>query len=226
MVKPKDKEKQEARRLRNEGWSYNQIAKELDISKSSAHNWCHDIELTPEQKTVNKERGIYYGDNNKGAITNKKRALEARKVYQSQGRLKARENNRLHITGCMMYWAEGAKYRRNIIIFANSDVEMIKVFAQFLRQELDVSDEQIKVKVHCHTTDADKIATIENYWLNLLGLPRDNLHKTQIVKSSGRSKNRLEYGVCTLTVQSTELLQHIYGAIQEYGNFTNEDWLY
>lgn len=127
--------------------------------------------------------------------------------------------------GCMLYWAEGAKYRRNNLIFANSDAEMILIFARFLREELDVPKEKLKVKIHCHTQIPEEIEAIEQHWLNLLNLTRD-MQKTQIVKSSGRSKNRLEYSVCTLIVQSTELLQHIFGAIQEYGNFENEDWLY
>ena len=35
--------------------------------------------------------------------------------------------------------------------------------------------------------------------------------------SSGKKRNRLPYGVCTLSVaRSTRLVQHIYGAIQQY----------
>ena len=37
--------------------------------------------------------------------------------------------------------------------------------------------------------------------------------------SSGRARNKLPYGVCTLRVHSTWMVQHIYGAIQEYAGF-------
>ena len=43
--------------------------------------------------------------------------------------------------------------------------------------------------------------------------------------SSGLKKNRLPYGVCTLNVHSTELVQHIYGATQEYAGFEEPRWL-
>lgn len=43
--------------------------------------------------------------------------------------------------------------------------------------------------------------------------------------SSGRARKKLPYGVCTLTVCSTRLVQHIYGAIQEYGGFDEPAWL-
>jgi hypothetical protein len=43
--------------------------------------------------------------------------------------------------------------------------------------------------------------------------------------SSGRARNKLPYGVCTVYVHSTRVVQHIYGAIQEYGGFDEPAWL-
>jgi hypothetical protein len=43
--------------------------------------------------------------------------------------------------------------------------------------------------------------------------------------SSGQAKNKLPYGVCTLRVYDTRLVQHIYGAIQEYAGFDEPSWL-
>jgi hypothetical protein len=74
------------------------------------------------------------------------------------------------------------------------------------------------------------IEEIEGRWLNALDLPRSTLTKHTInalpTSSSGRKKNRLPYGVCTLTVtRSTHLVQHIYGAIQEYIGSDEPRWL-
>lgn len=226
MAKAKKEDKLVARGLRMEGWSYSQIAKELGVSKGSAHLWCHDIELTREQEAVNKERGIYYGEDNKGAKVNKAKALVERKEYQELGRIKARERSRLHMMGCMLYWAEGAKSVRNVVQFANSDVEMILVFARFLAEELNVPTDMMKIQIHCHTKTIEEREEVEQYWLEILKLPAENLIKTQVLQGSGRSINRLQYGICSLRVYSTELYQHIFGAIQEYGDFENEDWLY
>jgi hypothetical protein len=35
----------------------------------------------------------------------------------------------------------------------------------------------------------------------------------------------MPYGVCSLRVNSTWMVQHIYGAIQEYGGFDEPAWL-
>jgi hypothetical protein len=39
-------------------------------------------------------------------------------------------------------------------------------------------------------------------------------------------RNKLPYGVCSIRVRrSTRILQHIYGAIQEYAGFDEPRWL-
>jgi hypothetical protein len=48
--------------------------------------------------------------------------------------------------------------------------------------------------------------------------PLSNLEQRQ-------KKNRLPYGVCQLRLHSTPVIQHIYGAIQEYAGFEEPRWL-
>ncbi len=43
--------------------------------------------------------------------------------------------------------------------------------------------------------------------------------------SSGRKRNKLPYGTCSLAVFDSRIVQHIYGAIQEYGGFEEPRWL-
>jgi hypothetical protein len=43
--------------------------------------------------------------------------------------------------------------------------------------------------------------------------------------SKKKRRNRLPYGTCRLGVNDTQIVQHIYGAIQEYGGFDREEWL-
>ena len=63
----------------------------------------------------------------------------------------------------------------------------------------------------------------------MLDLPRDCVRKHALnhfpTSSSGRAKTRLQYGVCFLIVHRTWVVQHIYGAIQEYGGFEEPRWL-
>lgn len=221
MAKPEKRKK--ARELRKLGWSYREIINELGVAKSSVSLWCRDVKLTDEQYAALKQQQKQMGDTNQGAKHNRRVALEQRRAYQQKGREKAREMSKLHIIGCMLYWAEGTK-QRNTLEFVNSDPHMIEIFVRFLREELFVINKDFKVRIHCH--DANKVTELENYWLGLLGLSRQVLIKTYVKTSSQTRYNRLENGVCTLRVESTEIIQHIFGAIQEYGGFENEDWLF
>jgi hypothetical protein len=40
-----------------------------------------------------------------------------------------------------------------------------------------------------------------------------------------KRRNTLPHGTCRLTVHSTVIVQHLYGAIQEYGGFDRPEWL-
>jgi hypothetical protein len=128
----------------------------------------------------------------------------------------------------MLYWAEGAK-TRNTIKFANSDPQMVLLFRRFLTEALAVELDEIVMTLNVYTNNGLSIEEIERYWLDLLALPATAVRKHTLnhmpTSSSGRAKNKLPYGVCTLRVGSTWLLQHIYGAIQEYAGFDEPAWL-
>jgi hypothetical protein len=128
----------------------------------------------------------------------------------------------------MLYWAEGAK-GRHAIQFTNSDPRMLALFRRFLTEALGIHRDRICLRVNVYTGNGLTISEIERYWLALLDLPRSSVRKHAVnhtpTSSSGRAKNKLPYGVCTLSVQNSWMLQHIYGAIQEYGGFTEPAWL-
>ena len=128
----------------------------------------------------------------------------------------------------MLYWAEGAK-QRNVMKLCNSDAHMVSFFARFLRESLGVSDDRMRCSLNVYTNNGLSIEEIEAHWLVLLQLQRSCLRGHQLnhypTSSSGRHR-RLPYGVCTLSVaRSTYELQHVFGAIQEYGGFDEPGWL-
>jgi hypothetical protein len=223
MAKPEERKR--ARELRQQGWAIHEIAKELNKHKDVIIGWCGDIELSNEQIAALAVDNPYWAQQYKGAQSNRFKALRQRQQYQEEGRMKAREKSWLHLTGCLLYWAEGGKSRKEVA-FANSDPNMIQIFVRFLREEMGIDDEIIKVKIICHTQDENEIQGIRNFWQELLNLPETCLEKVQHKQGSNNRKNRLIHGVCTIRVYRVGIVQHIYGAIQEYGGFVNEEWLY
>ena len=231
FVYAKTRERSQARDLRRSGLPYRAIARELQVSLNSAYRWTSDIELTPEQREFNL-RGPT-GPQNPEHVRRRMATWSAtcrakRLSYQREGQKAARAGDPLHLTGCMLYWAEGAR-SRNQLKFTNSDLNMVRVFRDFLINRMGVDPSRLSLRLNVYTNNGLSIAEIEQHWLEALDLPPSCVRKHALnhtpTSSSGRSKRRLRYGVCTLTVGSTRLVQHIYGAIQEYGAFEEPTWL-
>jgi hypothetical protein len=230
-LRPRE-EREEARRLRAGGMPFKRIAKRLGIPVSTVHCWSRDIELSPEQMQFNLRgpRGPQSPEHiARRTATWRRKNRARRESYQQEGRDRAREGDALHQAGCMLYWAEGAK-DRNQLKFANSDVAMVSFFLRFLRECFDVRPEDCRVRLNVYTNNGITLEAVERHWLEALELPatsvRGHIENHYPTSSSGKKRRKLPYGVCTITVaRSTQLVQHIYGAIQEYGGFEEPRWL-
>jgi predicted transcriptional regulator len=223
----KGPEQEEARRLRKEGMSVKGIAKRLGVSKGSVSRWVRDIELTAEQLAALQVNHPNYYAAHKGGKRNAAMYREVRREYQDEGRAKAGERDALHLAGCMLYWAEGAK-RKSSLALANSDPDMIEFFVKFLRQSLLIPENEICVRVYCYVGNGLELEEIENYWITRLELPMPCLRKSvvNVQPSSSQQKGRkLLYGVCHIVVNRTQVVQHVFGAIQEYIGIDKPEWL-
>ncbi len=150
-----------------------------------------------------------------------------RQAYQDIGRARIKEESPLYVAGCMLYWGEGHK-DKNSVRLTNSDAALVVLFKKFLTTYFDVKDDDFVFSINCYT-DLHPLEEIENYWFTTLGLSKNNLRKGQtnnVPKSSKKSKaGKCEWGTIVLMVHKTQIVQELYGAIQEYGSFENKDWL-
>jgi hypothetical protein len=219
----------EARALRHTGLPYRKIAEQLRVSVNSAYRWTNDIVLSAAQREYNL-RGPT-GPQNPEHVRRRMAAWSARcrakrAAHQQDGRVAARRREPLHLAGCTLYWAEGAK-SRNQVKFTNSDVRMLRVFRDFLVESLGVDLRRITLRLNVYTNNGLSVEEIDAYWLDALELPETCLRKHALnhmpTSSSGEAKGRLPYGVATLSC--TRVVQHIYGAIQEYAAFDEPRWL-
>jgi transposase-like protein len=225
----KTHERAEARRLRREeGRSVKEIERLLGVARSTASRWVRDIPLTSAQRSALKQRNPIYNGQFAGAATNAERGRARRLAYQERGRLRARRADSLYVAACMLYWAEGDK-GRNAVRLANSDPGVIRHFAEFLRVEFGVTDEQFRVTCNLFADHETRKTEIEDFWLATLGLRRACLCKSIVNRyskySEKKRKNKLPYGTCRISVHSTEIVQTIYGSIQEFVGFDRADWL-
>jgi len=222
----KTTEQRRARELRRLGWSIGEIERELQVSRSSVSLWVRNVELD-DAAAARLSLRVALGPRT-AAERSRERARVVRAGYQDEGRRLAHERDASYAAGCMLYWAEGAKARNSLKVI-NADPDVLVFFARFLRKHFGVPDDKMRVFCNLFADHVDHQTEIENFWLARLQLPRTCLRKTMVNAyskySQKKRKNRLPYGTTALVVNSTQILQTIYGSIQEYAGFERPEWL-
>jgi hypothetical protein len=200
-----------------------EIARIVGVSLSSVSLWVRDIDLDEVQQASMRSRAARRRGEASAAW-----ARAQRRAAQETGRRQARRRDRLHLSGCMLFWAEGSR-ERNAVIFTNSDPAMVRYFARFLRECFAVPDEKIRITCNLFADHLEHQREIEEFWLDATGLPRSQLSKSIVnvysKHSQKKRRNKLPYGTCRLVVCDTAIVQSVYGAIQEYAGFDRPAWL-
>ncbi len=218
------KKKQRALVLRRQGYSYQEIAQSLRISKSTSYYWARKVLLTKVAQTkIDKKQkeALRKGLLAYNAVYAKLRSQKAAAIREEYKKKAAKEIRTLsrkdiRILGSALYWAEGGSKNRYSLRFANSNPMIINATMRFFREILNIPDEKIKARIHLYP-DTDQKKAID-YWKKVTGLSRGNFHKPQVQISRAskrkRPRNTLPHGTLHLTVNSTELVCRVRGWIQ------------
>ena len=175
----KDARHAEARRLRGEGLSYDQIAKRLGVSKSSVSLWVRDLprppHLSPEESRKRSAEGVRRYWKREYAHRDELRAAVGRQI----GELTDRETL---IAGAIAYWCEGSKTKpwRTAgakVTFINSDPGLIRFFLHFL-DVAGIDRADLIFRVHIH--ESANVAGAEGFWAELTGAPEDQFRRTTL----------------------------------------------
>ena len=212
---------------RVEGAPIKEIARRLQVSTSSVSHWVRDIALSDEQHAALRLLNPAYNPELRGHNRRAETAREVRRAWQEQGRRDARECDALHQAGCMLFWAEGSKSRGSVKV-ANADVELLKLFIRFLEASYEVPRHRLTICCQVHLGNGLSLEEIDEWWRQQLELPLSCQRKSSIITrqaTSKRRQNKLLHGTGHLGLNSTEIVQRIYGAIQEYGGFDRPEWL-
>lgn len=208
--------------LRVEGLSITEIQNHIDASVSTIWHWVKNVPLEQSKiDAIDNKKFKNAPEARKQALINKE---ERRLSAYYQGRADAKKNSILHAIGCMLYWGEGSKPRRQKgqVCLVNSDPKLLKLFLRFLLEECEVSTDRIGLYIQYF--DTCNLEEIKNYWTKELMLPSSCLRKAT-KKSSKSNKDCNPYGTCSIMVCSTLLLSRIIGSIEEYGQFyRGTDW--
>ncbi|HBG81690.1 TPA: hypothetical protein DDW69_02500 [candidate division CPR2 bacterium] len=216
----KTEERLQAIKLRQQGYSYNEILAEVPVAKSSLSLWLRDIGLADKQKQKLTQKRKQAHLKAIETIKHKRIKLTNEIMERSQKEIGNLSKRELWLIGVCLYWAEGAKQKEyNVserVFFGNSDPDMLKVFLMWLTKICDISPKDIKCRLHIHES-ADEVKALE-YWSNELNIPIEEFEKTIFKRhrpKTNRHINKNYYGLIRVCVsKSTNFNRQIAGWIK------------
>jgi len=168
--------------MRMNGKSYNEIAKELGICKSSLSYWLRDLKLSKEAQDILGRKSNYpkekFAEYNR--LKSKKVALENSQIRENAcNKIDFVSDKELLLIGAALYWGEGYKNnqskRKNYhISFVNSDPEMAKIFLKFVKNILNVPEDKIRPRIQLHHNVSRDGAL--DYWSKITAISKDRFY--------------------------------------------------
>ncbi|MBI2476480.1 MAG: helix-turn-helix domain-containing protein [Candidatus Taylorbacteria bacterium] len=209
MAKRREKDHNEAVKLRLEGQSYSQIKEKLGISKSTLSGWLDKYPLSPERLKNLQGKNPRRIESFRATMRRKreeKNQIAYSKIEADIHKLSRRE---LLIGGFFLYWGEGSKTSPGTVMISNTDPAVLRYFIRWIRL-LKIPTEKMHVLLHLY-----KDMNIEKelrFWSKETGLPKSRFHRPWIKDSSLIDityKNGFGHGTCHVRVYSRELYDYI-----------------
>ncbi len=188
------KEKIKAIKLREKGYSMKEIAKLLDVSKSTVSLWSKDVRLNEKAKIRLLSR-IKLGQYN-SAEYKKAQMREQGKQLTADARLAlvnlkmSKEAKRLMCA--MLYWCEGAKDGGGVF-FTNSDPYLVRLFMKLLIDGFGVQKNKFVALLHLHEYHNAKKQQV--WWSKILSLKNSQFRKPYL-KPHTAKRYRENYPGC------------------------------
>jgi hypothetical protein len=192
--------KAQARLLREKGYSYSFIQKEIPVAKSTLSYWLADIPYTPNQETIlhiGKARAASGVAKNKLKLSSFKRAKEEAK--KSIGQLSKRD---IFMLGLGLYAGEGTK-THDIVRLINANPKIIKFTILWFKEVCGLKNINFMVRIHLYP-DND-IEEALSYWSQAVGIPLAQFQQTQVDTRMGKKvskRGKLPFGTAHLSIKS------------------------
>ena len=178
--------KEKAILLRQKGYSLQEIATELDISKSTASLWLKYIHMNNQAKARLKSR-------QKEAVTRAiNTRIERRQIYKDKVIQKARSilseiNITVHISKllCSIFlWTEGGEKTGPCVYFMNSNPLLVGTFIKLFRLSYNPDESKFRALVHIHNYHNDP--EIKLFWSKITNIPLSQFNKSYLKQNTSK----------------------------------------
>lgn len=217
MARHEDRRK--AIEFRLKGFTYSEIRKELNLSKSTLSDWLTNYPLTKKQlEKVALKKDVRI-EHYRESCAKRRQNIEE-KIYSQEKQfwlpLSKRE---LFLAGLFLYWGEGTKVGSGVVTVSNCDPRVIKFALYWFKECLFIPLNKIRVLVHLYSDM--EIEKELNYWSKILEIPRTNFTKPYVKSSTraGLTYKSFGHGTCNITYLNVETKRKITQAIKAISDY-------
>jgi len=209
MQGDRNKLKEDAIKLRQQGCSYPMILEQLGVPKGTQNSWFKGIVLNKaaQQKILNRKRDHLHNSRKKALeVLNNKRMeeileIKGKAIYDLNKVKLVREFKELLLAS--LYLGEGFKCR-SLLGLGNSNLNILLIFIRLLEDVYDV--DRVGLKCYLHLRFDQKDEKEKRYWSKNLGIPIERFGKSQFDRRTRKSETWESYhGVCTVYCYKTGL---------------------
>lgn len=199
------REREQARRLRAQNKTLQQIADELGVSKSSVSIWVRDVPFTPSKRR--------YGPQARWHPWKERRIREIAECdLLGAARIGVLNSEAFFAAGVALYAGEGSKTDRSVV-FANTDARMIAFFCSWFRRFFEIDESRLRVRVYLH--EGLDLDAAEDHWSEVTGVPRGQFHAPYRAAADASIRhNKHENGCCYVVYACSRTHRQIMGAVR------------
>ena len=204
--------REQAIKLRLQGYTYSQIKQQLGLQKSTLSNWLKNTPLSPEQfELLSKNRSLSKDiriENYRKTMINKRLEIYKNVFKKQSKKLLPLSKKELLVAGLFLYWGEGEKLHGRVGI-SNTNPLVIQFAKYWFTKILGVPKSKLAIRLHLYE-DMDIDLSTE-FWSQLLKISKDQFKTPYIKKSkrSGISYKSYGYGTCNLMCHKVALSEKI-----------------
>ena len=176
------------KKLRVKGYSVKELHKMFAVSKSTISGWVQGVELSEKAKARLQQNYT------NGQIASQKTIKE--KTRQKNIQADEFAENILNKSNfiessqtllcAMIYFCEGNKSLKSLVVFTNSDPNLISTFLYLFRNSFNLDEKKFRVLMHLHKYHHEKIE--KKFWSKVTKIPGEQFHRTYLKPNSGKYK--------------------------------------
>jgi hypothetical protein len=199
------REQDQARELRAQNMTLQEIADRLGVSKSSVSLWVRNVPFTPSKRR--------YGPQQRSNRLRDRRLAEIAELNEAGiARVGTLSDDGFFAAGVALYAGEGSK-TGHAIRFANTDAGMMRFFCAWLRKYFEIDEDRLRVRVYLHQgLDLD---AAEEFWSNVTGVPRHQFRAPyRAVADPTIRRNKHEYGCAYVSYHCSRAHRAVMGLVR------------